>query len=209
MADQSTFEMMRTTEREARRQVIIESAIRMLNRRPFIEIGMRDIAAEAGVSAASIYRYFPGRNDLLVEALTYQIVQIIEDFDQRTVQDPFDLVRLAEYVVDYLMDNEATFQMMSYLMIMGEMSPKMLERFNLVQRRFLNAFGLMLAQSGIKGDLRLFSQAFFASLAGVAMTYRNYPGRRKEEIRRHMKRLARIIARLFQQGLPDHESGQV
>jgi ABC-type branched-subunit amino acid transport system substrate-binding protein len=77
----------------------------MLNQRPFIEIGMRNIAAEAGVSAASIYRYFPGRNDLLIEALTHQISKIIEEFDQYTIDNPINIEGLSEYVVDYLMDN--------------------------------------------------------------------------------------------------------
>ena len=202
MAERSTFESMRNDEREARRQVIIESTIKILNQRPFIDIGMRDIAAEAGVSAASIYRYFPSRNDLIVEALMQQIMLIVDDFNRRLGDaPPVSLEEFSGYVVDYLADNEATFQMMSYLMVVGQMSPKVLSKFNQVQRLFLGGFARVLGQAGLSGDLRIFSQAFFAALAGVAMTYRNYPGRDKDEIRKHMKRLADIIATLFRQGL--------
>lgn len=201
MVAQSTFESMRSDEREARRQVIIASAIKILNKRPFIEIGVRDIAMEAGVSAASIYRYFPGRNDLLVEALTHQIAEIVKVFEQRMLESPLDIEGFSEIVVDYFMDNEATFQMMSYLMVIGQMSPAVLEKFNAAQKQYLRMFAQVLEQAGHSGDLRIWSQAFFASLAGVAMSYRNFPGRSKEEIRLHMKRLAKIVADLFRQGV--------
>ena len=202
MAELSTFESMRSDERQARRKIIIESAINILNKKPFIEVGVRDIALEAGVSAASIYRYFPGLNDLLVEALTHQIAQIVNDFEARMIESPLDIEAFSEIVVDYLVDNEATFQMMSYLMVVGQMDPAVLAKFNLAQKQYLRMFYRVLEHAGISGDLRIFSQAFFASLAGVAMTYRNFPGRNKEEIRTHMKRLSKIIANLFKEGLP-------
>lgn len=201
MAEQSTFETMRSDEREARRQVIIESAIKMLNKRPFIEIGVRDIAMEAGVSAASIYRYFPGRNDLLMEAFTYQIAEIVEVFEQRMLESPLDIEEFSEIAVDYFMDNEATFQMMSYLMVIGQMSPSVLEKFNNAQKQYLRMFAKVLEHAGYSGDLRIWSQAFFASLAGIAMSYRNFPGRSRDEIRQHMKRLAKLMADLFKQGV--------
>lgn len=201
MTELSTFESMRSDEREARRRVIIEAAISILNQRPFIEIGVRDIAQEAGVSAASIYRYFPGLNDLLVEALTHEIAKIVNEFEERMNEAPLDVDGFSERVVDYLMDNEATFQMMSYLMLVGQMAPDVLAKFNVAQKQYLRMFARVLEQAGIPGDLRILSQAFFASLAGVAMTYRNFPGRSKAEIRIHMKRLAKIISDLFKQGL--------
>jgi len=76
-----------------------------------------------------------------------------------------------------------------------------LAKFNVAQKQYLRMFARVLEHTGIPGDLRILSQAFFASLTGVAMTYRNFPGRNKEEIREHMKRLAKIIANLFTNGL--------
>ncbi|MEZ4549072.1 MAG: helix-turn-helix domain-containing protein [Desulfobacterales bacterium] len=52
-----------------RKQLIIKAANGTFEEKSFHEIGMRDIAVKAGVSAASIYRYFPSRDDLFVEAL--------------------------------------------------------------------------------------------------------------------------------------------
>jgi AcrR family transcriptional regulator len=206
MTERSTFALMRDDEREVRRQLIIDSTIRMLSQRPFVEIGMRDIAAEAGVSAASIYRYFPGRNDLLVEAFIHQMNMIGVEFNRRMAGNRISLEEFCEYVIDHLMENEATFQMMSYLMVVGQMSPGVIDRYNEILRRFLGEIGRVLALNGIPGDLRIFSQTFFSALAGITMVYRNYPGRSKEDIRRHMKRHAGIIAAMFRNGLHPTEA---
>ncbi|MFH1157018.1 MAG: hypothetical protein V1793_24745 [Pseudomonadota bacterium] len=47
------------------------------------------------------------------------------------------------------------------------------------------------------GDYRVLSHAFFASLNGIMITYRQYPGRDMAEVRTHMKNLASVISRMF------------
>lgn len=202
MTERSTFALLRDDEREVRRQLIIDSTIRMLSQRPFAEIGMREIAAAAGVSPASIYRYFPSRNDLLVEAFVHQMNMIGNEFDRKMADNPLSVEEFSQYVVDHLADNEATFQMMSYLMVVGQMPPRVLDKYNEILRRFLGEFRRVLTINGIQGDLKILSQTFFSSLAGITMAYRNYPGRSKAEIRKHMKRHAAIVARMFKQGTP-------
>jgi AcrR family transcriptional regulator len=202
MPERSTFSLLRDDEREVRRQVIIDSTIRMLSQRPFVEIGMRDIAAEAGVSAASIYRYFPARNDLLVEAFVHQMNMIGDEFYRKMADKPMSIFEFSDYVVDHLTENEATFQMMSYLMVVEQMPPRVLDKYNEILRRFIGEFRRILELNGIEGDLRILAQTFFSALAGVTMAYRNYPGRTKDEIRKHMKRHARIIAAMFKRGMP-------
>ena len=202
MPDKSTFMAMREDEREARRRIIIDAALKLIGERRFNEIGMRDIAENAGVSAASIYRYFPSRDDLLAEALIHNISEIIRQNQKRLTEENITLETFAHAVVDHFMDNEATFQIASYLMVKGEMSPQALGEFNRVQGDLLRMFDSTLQKFGVIARVRLFSQAYFASLAGVVMAYRNYPGRDKGEIRSHMHRLARIVAEVFRHGLP-------
>jgi len=55
----STLTKLRERERQARRNLIIDAAIKLFAAKPFKQVGMRDIAAEAGLSPASIYRIFP------------------------------------------------------------------------------------------------------------------------------------------------------
>jgi len=192
--DKSTFKQLREDEREVRKQLIIKAAMDMFEEKSFHEIGMRDIALKAGVSAASIYRYFPSRDDLFVEALI-QDINIIEKLLQERVKrgDSMETVTLA--VVDYLVDNEATFQMMVHFMIRGELNPQALKKFNGVQRYFLNMFDNVVKQIGDAGNLKFNTQAFFASLAGVVLTFRNYPGRTAEEKRKAIQKLSLIIMR--------------
>ncbi|MEZ4577106.1 MAG: helix-turn-helix domain-containing protein [Desulfobacterales bacterium] len=52
----------------------------------FHEIGMRDIAVKAGVSAASIYRYFPSRDDSFVEALIQDTSTLLKKLLQQRVK---------------------------------------------------------------------------------------------------------------------------
>lgn len=196
-------------EREVRRALIMEAALELFKRKPFDEIGMRDIAAAAGVSPASIYRYFPSQEELFIEAFIQDLVVVGDDFKSRLEkrlsriqgQDPDIIFEFANAVVDHLMDNEATFQMMSFLMIKGEMPGYLLKRFNNVQKSFIDKIDDVLRIAGFEGSLRLFSHTFFASILGVLITFRNYPGRSRDEIKSHVHRLAGIVATVFKHGI--------
>lgn len=194
MGDKSTFKQLREDEREVRKELIIKAAKELFEEKSFHEIGMRDIAVKAGVSAASIYRYFPSRDDLFVEALLQDINEIEQRFQLRLNHgDTIEDITLA--VVDYMIDNEAAFQMMCHFMIRGELNPQALKKFNGVQRYFLDMFDKVVKNTEGSGKLRLNTQAFFASLAGIVLTFRNYPGRTAEEKRKAIHKLALIIMR--------------
>jgi AcrR family transcriptional regulator len=201
-------------EREVRKALIMDAALELFKRKPFDEIGMRDIAAAAGVSPASIYRYFPSQEELFIEAFIQDLVVVGDDFKTRLEKrlskikgtDPDIIFEFANAVVDHLMDNEATFQMMSFLMIKGEMPSYLLKRFNLVQKSFIDKIDDVLRIAGFEGSLRFFSHTLFASILGVLITFRNYPGRSKEEIKAHVHRLAGIVATVFKHGIkPAHD----
>lgn len=194
MPDKSTFEQLREDEREVRKQLIIKAAMELFTEKSFHEIGMRDIALKAGVSAASIYRYFPSRDDLFVEALILDI-NIIEKLLRTRVETGGNMEELALAVVDYMIVNEATFQMMCHFMIRGELNPQALKKFNSVQRYFLNMFEKIVEQTQGSEKLKLNAQAFFASLAGIVLTFRNYPGRTADEKRKAVHKLALMIMR--------------
>jgi AcrR family transcriptional regulator len=65
----STFQKLRKEERETRKNLIVNAAMDLFSQKDFHKIGMRDIAKRAGISAAAIYRYYPSRDDVFVEAL--------------------------------------------------------------------------------------------------------------------------------------------
>lgn len=194
MTEKSTFMQLRENEREKRKTLIISAAMNLFKGKSFHEIGMRDIAAEAGVSPASIYRYFPSRDDLFVEALIRDINKIEAVLKER-VQDGGSIDSLAVNVVDYFIDNESTFQMMCHFLMRGEENQKAFKKFNAVMLYFTKMFDEVVLHSDGAGGLRFHSQAFFASLAGIVMTFRHYPGRTSVERREYMHNLALMIMR--------------
>lgn len=190
----SSFERLRESERETRKDLIITAATDMFREKNFWDISMRDIAGTAGVSASSLYRYFPSRDDLFIEALLIDIDKIEILLNERMVRGE-GLEALSIAVVDYFLDNEPTFQMMCHFLMRGDETPGVNEKFGAVQLRFLNMFEKVVKTiSGEEGTVTpLQIRAFFASLAGIVMTFRQFPGYTDEERRVYMHKLALLI----------------
>jgi AcrR family transcriptional regulator len=55
----------RIRRRDRQRDAILRAAARLFRERGFADTGMRDIAAAADLSAANLYHYFEGKNELL------------------------------------------------------------------------------------------------------------------------------------------------
>ena len=56
----------RARRRDRQRDAILRAAARLFRERGFADTGMRDIAEAADLSAANLYHYFDGKDDLLV-----------------------------------------------------------------------------------------------------------------------------------------------
>ncbi|MDY0132186.1 MAG: TetR/AcrR family transcriptional regulator [Desulforegulaceae bacterium] len=194
----SAFNKLREEEREVRRELIIEATLSLLEKKTFDQLGMRDIAAEAGISPASLYRYFPGQTELLTESFIYDLQNHAHKFNEKLSTNQIDSVeKFAIEFVDTLIKNEASFQMMSYMMIKAEISPELLDKFNMIMRNFLSNIEEVFKKSGIEVVSRNLIHGFYASLSGIVMAFRNFPGKDKKTIEIHMKKLARITAFAF------------
>jgi AcrR family transcriptional regulator len=191
---------LRKEERETRKRLIIDAAMDLFSQKDFHKIGMRDIAKRAGISAAAIYRYFPSRDDVFVEALVRHMKVVEELFEKNVANQHRTLEELAMKSVDYLLENESVFQMMGHFMITGQIQPKALERYNTMQRHFLDILEKVNNQTDIGMNSRLVTHAIYASVTGVVMSFKNYPGRSPEEIKHHIHRLVRIISNVFTTG---------
>jgi len=192
MPDKSSFKDLKQTERETRKGIILEAAIKLFNEKVLHRVGMRDIAAEAGISAATIYRYFDSRDDIIVEALVQDINAIEKRLEVLLKNEQITIKELAVAVVDYLLDNEPTFQMMCYFLTSSSVDPEARKKFDLVQEYFINMFNMKLNKKGFSSHA-LFTSAFIASICGVVLTFRNYPGLNTEEKREYMHQMAMTI----------------
>lgn len=203
MAEKSKFMKLKDEEREARRELFIYATLNLLEKMPFDEIGMRDIAAEVGVSAASIYRYFPSREELFVEAFIKDMNVFQFWLEKKMSGKDFTLEEFSLSIAGHLLESEATFQMISFLMIKGKMTPNLLKRFNALQRSFIDKIDDVISKSGVQNNVRLFSHTYLASITGLLMTFRNYPGRDRDDIEYHIQRLAKLISKIFENGMVD------
>ncbi|WP_162451747.1 TetR/AcrR family transcriptional regulator [Phytoactinopolyspora mesophila] len=95
----------------ARRQQILEAAWRCFARNGFHGTSMQDIFEESGLSAGAIYRYFPGKIDLVqatAESVTGDIAEVFDLIDAiEPVPDPPATFRLViERIVSAIADGE-------------------------------------------------------------------------------------------------------
>lgn len=206
-------------QRKARRNAIIDAAEEVFATKPFNKVSMRDIAKQAGISPALIYRHFPDQQHLFVEAFLRGTELLTGIFDRILSAAPsaaFSPARgeenempqlqpggnlLIEEGVSrflaFLTEHEQYFKMMTYFMLEGSLNETLRDRLNAIERSMLDQFDRLFRKAGAKGNPRLLSHAFFASLNGILITFRQHPGRSSEEVREHMNHVGRIIARLF------------
>ena len=65
-------------DRAARREAILQAAVRTFAEKGFFASRTRDIAAEAGVAEGTIYLYFESKDDLLLTAFRERVKQFTE-----------------------------------------------------------------------------------------------------------------------------------
>lgn len=193
-----TFAHVKSEAKLARQAVIIEAAERVFAVKAFNEVSIRDIAREAGISHASIYRYFPDQQSLFIEAFLRGAGEISVTLEKliENARTP-DIMKVTDAYVTYLMDNDQYFRMMTHFMLDGALSAEKIEKLNAAERRIFDQFDRMFQKMKKPEPIRLLSHAFFAALNSVLITFRNYPGRTTEAVRQHMLNIARIIARSF------------
>ncbi len=198
MKQNKTFAHVKSEAKLARQAVIIEAAERVFAVKPFNEVSIRDIAREAGISHASIYRYFPDQQSLFIEAFLQGAGEISDTLGKliENAKTP-DILKVTDAYVTYLMDNDQYFRMMTHFMLDGSLSAEKIEKLNAAERRVFDQFDKMFQKLKKPEPVRLLSHAFFAALNGVLITFRNYPGRTSKAVRQHMFVIARVIAGSF------------
>jgi AcrR family transcriptional regulator len=198
----TAFSQLKELEREARRNIIIDAAEKVFATKPFNKVNMRDIAKEAGISPALIYRYFPDQQHLFVEAFlrgTQQLIEIYENFI--TTNKKISIEDAAKQFIAYLSEHEQYFKMMTHFMLDGEINAVLLDKLNTIERSMLDTFDLLFKKIGVHGNTRMISHTFFACLNGILITFRQHPGRTREQVEKHMNHIGEITARLFDHAL--------
>jgi AcrR family transcriptional regulator len=192
------FAALKTGEKIARQEVIIAAAGRVFAVKPFNKVSIRDIAREAGISHAAIYRYFPDQRSLFIEAFLCGAGEIIALLTEITREGAHgDIARAAGAYLDYLIENDQYFRMMTHFMLEGSLTEELIEKLNGAERLIFDQFDILFRRMNMPEPVRPLSHAFFASLHGALITFRNYPGRDQEAVREHIKKIGMIITEKF------------
>lgn len=198
MKNKTTFSNLKESERKNRMDLILDAAERVFATTPFGEVSMRRIAHEAGCSPASIYRYFNDQEVLFMETYLRRTQDLLQTF--RNIINESDkgvLEIIALHYIDYHMQHEVYFSMMAHFMLYYSLkNPESLEKLNSMERFMVDTFETAIKRRKIPGNTRLLAHMFFASLNGILITFNEYPGRTKEEVSNHMRRLASILCSL-------------
>jgi len=203
MKQSKTFAHVKSEAKRARQTLIIEAAERVFAVKAFNKVSIRDIAREAGISHASIYRYFPDQQSLFVEAFLQGAGEIGDTLEKLIESSGTpDILKISKVYVTYLMDNDQYFRMMTHFMLDGSLSAEKIEKLNAAERRIFDQFDRLFKKLKKPEPVRLLSHAFFAALNGVLITFRNYPGRTTKAVRRHMLNIAGVIAESFSADRP-------
>lgn len=207
MKDQNTFVKLKNQERKVRKDIIIDAAERIIESKPFNKVSMRDIAMEAGISPASIYRYFPDQQTLFIEAFIRGLKEIIADLAKLiNKKRDMSIEEISDRFIDFLTENDHYIGMMTNFAVFGSMKPDLSDKMTKMEISLLQQFDNIFKNLGATGNIRFLSHAFFASLNGVLITFRDYPaGRSKEAVLKHMKFVGRVIAILFKNGIHSEE----
>ncbi|HPR56510.1 MAG TPA: TetR/AcrR family transcriptional regulator [Deltaproteobacteria bacterium] len=188
----------RDEQRLARRMTIIDAAERVFATKPFPRVSMRDVAKEAGISPALIYRHFPDQQHLFAEAFLRGSQRLIRRFRELgTEHHKASLEETTDIFITYLTEHENYFKMMTHFMLEGNLQETLLDKINSAERSLLDQFDSLFSTQCAPSNTRMLSYCFFAALNGILITFRRHPGRSPEELKRHMDDIGRVMARLF------------
>lgn len=198
MEEKNTLLQLKNQERDARKRLILDSAIELFSTRPISDVGMRDIAKNAGISPSLIYRHFKNQDELFITAFNEKTADMIESFKQSiNEKDGLSTEKIGTEFVNYMYKNDSFFRMMTHYMLETPMHESEIGEFDKTVRSLLEIFDVPFLQNGTKEEARLHSHAFFAALNGILITYRHYPGRSKNEIYQHILKLTKLIGQKF------------
>jgi AcrR family transcriptional regulator len=77
---------------------LLQAACRTISKRGFASTRVADIAAEAGVSPATVHYHFRTRQEILVQALLWANARLVTELERATSRDDGPIARIAKFL---------------------------------------------------------------------------------------------------------------
>lgn len=190
MEKRDTLSRLKEQEREIRQQLIIDAARKVFERKTYDSVSMAEIAKTAGIAKSSIYTYFNSQEALYVEVAYRDASQFIGELEKK-MQDAagHPVETIITHFLDYYILHKSQWRMITHFSLHAGNAHDAMDKLNEVSRKLMDGFETMLKQSNYSGDTRLLAHTLFASLSGILIAFRNYPGRSEKERIAHMKKI--------------------
>ncbi|OEZ63777.1 TetR/AcrR family transcriptional regulator [Duganella sp. HH105] len=140
---------------ESRKQLIVEAACACFLRKGYHQTGVRDIAAEAGISLGNLYNHFAGKDAVLAEIAALEAEELTPFLARlQAVADPAEAVMgfVAAYL-DYASRPEHALMTLE-LVAESVRNPAIAQTFGGNRDGLLAALGALLAAGAAAGRLR-------------------------------------------------------
>jgi len=198
MANKNTFNRLKRREREVRKNLIVDAAQKVFGSRTYDKVSMAEIAAEAGIAKSSIYTYFSSQEDLFVEAAIRDTSQFIAEMQTVLDSRPDHIIdTFVHRFIGYYSRNEAHWRMITHFSLYGNIGSSSAHKLNQTAQGFMDILDQVILAAGYGGPPRLLSHTLFASVSGILIAFRKYPGRSEAEKAAHMKRIGTIVTEMF------------
>lgn len=174
------------------KEKIVEAAIHLFSQKSLKAVSVRDIAKEAGVSPALIYKYYDNQQDLHIAALKIEARKLINE-----LQAACDLSELVESYLRHMYKKDMLYHMMVYTMLEMKSTPQLeppLEETSEIIQLFERALPAYLTS-----QRKQQAQLLFSALNGLLITYKNYPAYSEEQAFSHILSLAKMYLTLLKQ----------
>ncbi len=199
--EQSVLDKLRESEREVRKAIIMQAATTLLTSKPFHEISIRDIAKEAGISVASIYKYFQNQEDLFLEILIVSVRDIVTCIQQEYQNRTVSIRKLSNRFIDDILENETFFRLSCNFLIRGWNNTETMDKFVAFQKQFKAIVKELLKTAGVEDESLIFTRGFIATAFGIVLTIGNDTELSKTEQKEVMHN---IVNSLIDRGFTDY-----
>ena len=160
------------------RETIRQAAERLIARKSYGAVSMRDIAGAVGIRQSAIYNHFPSKQAILAELMLTHMESLLEAWEEARLDNAPPAERLAQFARFHIAHHfdQATAVFIAY-MELRSLEGDNFAAVNALRRRYELEVRAILADGVVAGafhvpDVNVGARAIIAMLTGVTTWYR-------------------------------------